>query len=257
VIVRIHDENLYSFPGWLDGVRGNFASSNGTIDFVIETNELFIGVVSFVLVPTHRFNSTVVLNHSCLAGAASGFDISLLLSRTEGFEGSIGYHRIWKSDSVELSREFTHSFLTVPSYVAGETCRSAGTSIWSESHLTDRTGGFHISPRGLLASDSLAPSRAFNFNSFVWERTFRSGATSVFSPSYVAEGTDCIGLSPYHSETEDLDGSVRLRPFSKSRSLAPSKESINSDLFCVSGPPSPRPNFRDPPTRRNRVKIID
>jgi hypothetical protein len=60
VLVRGMGEGRYSFPGWVDGIGGNFTSLDGRIHFTADQNCSFVDVLVFQLPPTSRFDGTVV-----------------------------------------------------------------------------------------------------------------------------------------------------------------------------------------------------
>jgi hypothetical protein len=48
----------YSFPGWLDGIGGNFSAADGQIIFPVDLNDSFIDILSYRLPATGRFSAT-------------------------------------------------------------------------------------------------------------------------------------------------------------------------------------------------------
>jgi hypothetical protein len=56
--VRTPGEGPYSFPGSLERIGGDFASSDGRIGFVVETNDSFLANLSFRIRGTRGFTVT-------------------------------------------------------------------------------------------------------------------------------------------------------------------------------------------------------
>jgi hypothetical protein len=73
VLVRSRAQGAYSFPGWLDGVGGNFAASDGRIEFAVEFNQSFVDVLSFQFprTGTGPFSATAVVRWELLSVAAN------------------------------------------------------------------------------------------------------------------------------------------------------------------------------------------
>jgi hypothetical protein len=182
VSVRSHDENHYSFPGWLDGIRGHFASSDGKTGFVIETTGLFIDVLSFVLPPTHCFNTTTILAQDSLQHATMCFDVSPLRLRTEGNEPSMSHHGVPASDSLEPSRGFN-----LVSFVWGQTFRYRVTPLLGPSSIAEETNDIGLSPHDLDTG---------RFDGSVWPRQLGKSECCVLTEVLKSSGLFCATGPP-------------------------------------------------------------
>jgi hypothetical protein len=64
VVVRGAGEGRYSFPGWVDGIGGNFASSDGRIHFTADQNCSFVDILVLRIPFTSPFDGTGVFGFS-------------------------------------------------------------------------------------------------------------------------------------------------------------------------------------------------
>jgi hypothetical protein len=96
MIVKIRGQGNYSFPGWVDGLDGQFMASDGRLNFSIDSNDSFIGVLRFGPPPPtceFRATCTVITGYLNLSAAAHSYQL-----RNTNRQGSI-------SDRLEMSPE--------------------------------------------------------------------------------------------------------------------------------------------------------
>jgi hypothetical protein len=98
LVVGSQTNGDYSFPGWVDGIRGDFADSDGRINFAVEFNDSYVDVLSFRLPSTSRFKATAIL------GVAA---FSLVPDRSWGIV----------SRAIDMSDCISDSLLPVPSII--------------------------------------------------------------------------------------------------------------------------------------------
>jgi hypothetical protein len=86
MIVGTPGASHYSFPGWIDGVCGTFAASNGALDFLIDSTDSFIEVLSFMPGATCQFVPSATFSLSGMIGQISRIEFSAVFDATRAID---------------------------------------------------------------------------------------------------------------------------------------------------------------------------
>jgi hypothetical protein len=157
VIVRSDGDGNYSFPGWLDDNEGNFAGIDGTLDFGVDPDDLFIAVLIFGSArPTHEFGPTgdLPLSHApCVTLESHSADVFQSDKFETNYHGELAWFSGPHGDSVHFSGSQVYNSVGI---------LSSGPLIQIDPSAMSLSNGFSLTG-GLYPAPSVSVQVSYEF----------------------------------------------------------------------------------------------